>query len=77
VVAVSLESPPATADGASSLAHEIRAEVEAELTADLDADQFAYRCAQCGVWCINPRGHRLTRARVCVDDYVSYLSSRR
>lgn len=71
---------PATggaADDTPSFAGELRAQVEEELTTDLDADHRAYTCAQCDHGCINPRTHRLARAGVCLDCYVSYLSSYR
>lgn len=77
MVVVSLELASAAVDGTSSLEDDLRAEVVDELTTDIDADHRAYTCAQCDHGCINPRTHRLARAGVCLDCYVSYLSSYR
>lgn len=74
---MSLERASGTSDDSPSLSTELQAEVKPELTSDLDADHLAYYCAQCNERCINPVDHRLTCSRVCINCYVSYLSSRR
>jgi hypothetical protein len=74
---VSLEPASEVVDAHSSFAAQLRAQVEAELSTDLDADHRAYTCARCECGCINPRFHRLARAGVCLDCYVSYLTAYR
>lgn len=53
-------------------ARNLRREVLTELRT-AESTPVAYRCRQCRENCLNPRGHRIARAEVCLACYVQYL----